>query len=60
VGLQQRSFLGRTAWDRFWQNVTGLSSLFEIAFDRRHRDRKRLGNLGLALSGIDSSHYSLP
>jgi len=34
--------------------------LFEIAFDRRHRDRKRLGNLGLALSGIDRSHDSLP
>src|SRR5260221_10818307 len=38
VGLQHRSLLGRTAWDRFWQNVTGLSSLFEIAFDRRSEE----------------------
>src|SRR5258708_14382816 len=60
VGLQHRSFFGRTTWDRFWQNMTGFSSLFPIAFDRGPRDGEHLCYLGLALSGIDCAQHSLP
>jgi len=60
VGLQHRSFLGRTIWDRFELHVTDLSALFEVALDRRDRDHEAHGNLRLHLSLIDSSEDALP
>lgn len=60
VGLQDRSFFGRTTWDRLGQHMASFSSLFEIAFDGGFRDGEGLRDLGLALSGIDCAQHSLP
>lgn len=49
-----------TAWDRFGPDVTALWSLFEVAFDGGHRDRKPLCDLTLAGSGIDGSQDPEP
>jgi hypothetical protein len=60
VGLQHDSFPGRPTRDRFWQQVTGLSSLFEIAFDRGNGNGEGLGDLRLAVSVIDCPQHALP
>jgi hypothetical protein len=60
VGLHHGSFPGRPTWDGLWLDVTGLSSLLEGAFDRGHPDGKGLGDLGLAVSGIDCFEHPFP
>jgi hypothetical protein len=59
VGLQRGSFLGRPTWDRLWQNVSRLSSLFEVAFDGGHGNGEGLGHLRLAVAGIDGFEHPL-
>jgi hypothetical protein len=57
MGLEHRTFDIGTAWDRFGQDMAALSSGFEVAFDGWYRDRKLLGDLALAGSGIDGSQH---
>ena len=59
AGLQRREFLGGPTWDRLYLDLSCLSSLLEIAFDRGSRDPEQLDNLRSWIALIHCLSYSL-
>lgn len=58
--LSERSqLLGRPSWDRFGSDMACLSSLFEVALDRREADLKHLGDFFPWHALIHCCHNSL-
>ena len=53
-------FLAGRACNRFGVHVAGLSSLFQVAFDRRGGHCKGLRDLRLGVSLIDCAQDALP
>jgi hypothetical protein len=58
-GFQGGSFLRRTAWNGFDGHGASLAPLLEIPLDRRHRDLKGAGHLGLAMPLIHCMQKAL-
>lgn len=58
--IQRRSDQSGPTRDGFGLHVAALAALFEIALDRRDRDRERLRDLRLGLTLIDSPQDALP
>ena len=54
-GLQGSAFLGRSHWNRLGEEASRLSSLLEIAFERRQGDTKHAHNPAASFPLVDGT-----
>lgn len=56
--FQRLTFEGASSWDDLWPEMALLSSLFDVAFDRRQGNIEILHNLLAWLSLVDGTQDS--
>lgn len=59
LGIQQFSFLGWTAGNRFGEQCACFSSVFEVPFDRREGNTKQVDYFSSGSSFIHRTYHSL-
>lgn len=52
------AFVRRTAWWSFADNVTGVTALFEIAFEGSERDLKGADDIAARHAAVESSEHA--